>query len=254
MHNTCNMKHRSSTFQAVPFTIAIAADVLDDLKDRITRARIPEAVHGIGWTEGMDMDALRAVLAHWRSFDWRSAEAAINRVPAFRVEVDGYDIHFVHVRGEGTARVPLILTNGWPSCFTELLPLVPLLTKQVDGLSFDVVIPSLPGYGFSARPNAAGTNITRIADLWSKLMAGLGYDRFVAHGSDMGSGVAERLRANHASRMMGIHLINVNWFYQRPDGLSPEEEAYLDTAQQWQQYEGAYTMIHSSKPQTIASA
>ena len=152
MHNTCNMKYRSSTFEAVPFTIGIAADVLDDMRDRITRARIPEAVHGIGWTEGMDVDALRAVLAHWRDFDWPSAEAAINRVPAFRAEVDGYDIHFVHVQGTGSARVPLILTNGWPSCFTELLPLVPLLTKEVDGLSFDVVIPSLPGYGFSARP------------------------------------------------------------------------------------------------------
>jgi len=248
------MKQCSTAFEAVPFTIAIAADVLDDLKDRITRARIPQAVHRMGWTEGMDVDALRAVLAHWRDFDWPSAEAAINRVPAFRAEVDGYDIHFVHVQGTGAARVPLILTNGWPSCFTELLPLVPLLTKEVDGLSFDVVIPSLPGYGFSARPHEPGTNITRIADIWSRLMVGLGYDRFVAHGSDMGSGVAERLRANHANRVMGIHLMNVNWFYPRPDGLTEEEEAYLNTARQWQLHEGAYTMIHSSKPQTIASA
>jgi pimeloyl-ACP methyl ester carboxylesterase len=248
------MKHASTAFEAVPFTVAIADDVLDDLKQRIAQARIPQGVDEAGWTEGMDGDALRTVLTHWRDFDWPTAQATINRVPAYRAEIDGYDIHFIHVPGKGTSRVPLILTNGWPSCFTELLPLVPLLTEEINGLSFDVVIPSLPGYGFSASPRERGTNISRIADIWSKLMSGLGYDRFVAHGSDMGSGVAERLRANHADRMMGIHLMNVNWFYPRPSDLTDEEEAYLNDAQQWQLHEGAYTMIHSSKPQTIASA
>src|SRR4051812_9401156 len=99
MYSTSNMNHRSTAFDARPFTIAIAADVLDDLKNRISRARIPPVIHGTGWTEGMDVDALRALLAHWHDFDWRSAEAAINRVPAFRADIDGHDIHFVHVRG-----------------------------------------------------------------------------------------------------------------------------------------------------------
>ncbi|OJH42512.1 epoxide hydrolase family protein [Cystobacter ferrugineus] len=235
-----------------PYTVAVPDAVLEDLRTRLERTRLTDTVEGGGWDWGMDPDALRTLLDHWRGFDWRAAEAAINAVPAFRAKLDGLGLHFVHVRGEGERRLPILLTNGWPSCFTECLPLVPLLTREVDGLSFDVVIPSLPGYGFSDRPRAPGMNITRIAGLWAKLMAGLGYDRFLAHGSDMGAGVVERLRANHAGQLLGIHMVNVNWFYPPPDGLSSEEKDYLQRARQWQMREGAYSMLHGSKPRTIA--
>lgn len=254
MYNTCIMRNHRSTFQPTPFSISLEQGVLDDLRQRLSQARLPHPIDGVAWEEGTDLASLRGLLSHWLSFDWRKAEAAINAFPAFRVDIDGHLIHFVHVRGSGPAAIPIVLTNGWPSCFTELLPLIPLLTEQVDGMSFDVVIPSLPGYGFSASPRQPGTNITRIADLWAKLMTGLGYERFVAHGSDMGSGVVERLRANHAEKVLGIHVQNVNWFYPAPADLTAAERAYLADAQRWQMTEGAYTLIHSTKPQTIASA
>lgn len=208
----------------------------------------------MGWTEGMDRTALLEVIEHWKTFDWRAAETEINRWPAFRANIDGHCIHFIHVKGKGRSPVPIILTNGWPSCFTELLPLIPMLVEEVDGLSFDVVIPSLPGYGFSDPPRESGVNITMIAKLWTDLMQGLGYDRFYAHGSDMGAGVVERLRANHAERVIGIHMMNVNWFYPPPLDLSSEEQLYLEGAREWQLREGTYALLHAAKPQTIAAA
>lgn len=242
------------TLDVEPFTIAVPDAVLADLRRRLERTRLPDALEGCGWDWGVPPDALRAVVEHWRGFDWRAAEAALNATPAFRAEVDGARLHFVHVRGEGERRIPIVLTNGWPSCFTELLPLVPLLTRAVDGFAFDVVIPSLPGYGFSDRPTRPGTNITRIAALWAELMAGLGYPRFFAHGSDMGAGVVERLRANHGERILGAHMLNVFWGYPRPAAPSPEEAAYLARGPEWQAREGAYAAIHATRPQTIAAA
>ena len=243
-----------SSIPITPFHLAIPDTTLDELRHRLAQTRFGEALPGNGWEAGMESQVLRRLVEHWCSFDWRTAEAAINAVPAFRTEIDGLGIHFVHVRGHGERRLPLLLGNGWPSCFTELLSLVPLLTKEVDGWSFDVVIPSLPGYGLSDRPAAPGINISKIADMWAELMTRLGYMHFLAHGSDMSAGVVERLRANHAEHLLGIHMVNVNWFYPRPDDLTPAEQIYLDRAQQWQASEGAYAALHASKPQTIATA
>lgn len=236
----------------IPFTIAIPKTVLDDLHVRLDRTRHIDSIDGASWDWGMDAGALKILLDHWRNFDWLEAEAAINSVPAFRIEVDGIGLHYVHVRGQGGRRIPIILTNGWPSCFTELLPLVPLLTAQENGVSFDVVIPSLPGYGFSDRPTVPGMNITRIAELWAGLMSALGYERFLAHGSDMGAGVVERLRANQPGRIIGIHMVNVFSGYPAPDDVSAEERAFLERAPQWRMLEGAYAMLHATKPHTIA--
>ncbi|WP_342380098.1 epoxide hydrolase [Myxococcus stipitatus] len=235
-----------------PFVIDIPQATLDDLHERLARSRLPEPFDDQGWDLGMEPQALRTLLKHWRGFDWRAAEARLNAVPAFHTTLDGQDLHFVHVRGEGPHRLPLILTHGWPSCFTELLPLVPLLTREVEGLSFDVVIPSLPGHGFSPAPRAPGMNITRIADLWAKLMERLGYPRFLAQGGDMGAGVVERLRANHGDRVLGVHMVNVFNGYPRPEDPSPEEEAFLDRAAAWRAREGAYALLHATKPRTVA--
>ncbi len=240
--------------QPKPFRIDLANTLIDDLRRRLAESRIADILPMPDAHLGISGERLRQVVKHWQSFDWRKAEAAINSVPAFQVDMDGVAIHFLHVRGKGARRIPLVLTNGWPSCFLELMPLIPLLTEEVNGLSFDVVIPSLPGYGFSGSPSAPGLNITRIAALWADLMTTLGYDRFLAHGSDMGAGVVERLRANHAERVLGIHMLNVNWFYPRSNDLSQEEETYLDAAEAWRMREGAYAMLHGSKPQTIAAA
>jgi len=238
---------------ARPVTIAIPDGILADLHRRLDATRTIDTLEGASWDYGMDPDALQALLVHWRTFDWRKAEARINGFAAFEMEVDGAKLHFVHVKGEGKRPIPIILTNGWPSCFTELLPLIPLLTRDSDGLCFDVVIPSLPGYGFSARPKTPGTNITRIAKLWCGLMSALGYDRFLAHGSDMGAGVVERLRANHAGHVMGIHMVNVFSGYPAPKDIGAEEQAFLAEAAPWRMQEGAYAMLHATKPHTIAA-
>lgn len=236
------------------FQLEISQDTLDDLRNRLRRSRIIDIPSSAAPHLGISSDRLRQIVRHWHSFDWRQAEAAINAVPAFTTEIGGTPVHFLHVRGEAKNSIPILLVNGWPSCFLELMPLIPLLTREVGGISFDVVIPSLPGYGFSAHPAAAGLNITRIAELSAALMQGLGYPRFLAHGSDMGAGVVERLRANHGEHVLGIHMVNVNWFYPRPENITEEEQAYLRSAQQWQMQEGAYAMLHASKPRTIAAA
>lgn len=236
------------------FRIEIPDDILADLRHRLARNRLAELLPGHISALGTSMDRLQRVIRHWMTFEWRNAETAINAVPAFRTEIDGIGLHFLHVRGEGHNSIPVLLTNGWPSCFLELMPLIPLLTRDVDGVCFDVVIPSLPGYGFSDAPAAPGLNITRIAALWSDLMKGLGYARFLAHGSDMGAGVVERLRANHGDRVHGIHMVNVNWFYPRPQDITPAEETYLSAAQHWRMQEGAYAMLQASKPRTITAA
>lgn len=236
------------------FRIEIPDDTIADLRSRLARSRFAELLPGHIADLGTSHERLQMIVRRWMSFDWRSAEVAINAVPAFRTEIDGMGIHFLHVTGEGRDNIPLLLTNGWPSCFLELMPLIPLLTRAVDGVSFDVVIPSLPGYGFSDAPTTPGLNITRIAALCSTLMKGLGYGRFLAHGSDMGAGVVERLRANHADQVEGIHMVNVNWFYPPPDDITLAEETYLRAAQFWRAREGAYAMLQASKPRSIAAA
>lgn len=238
----------------IPFQISVPDDVLADLHRRLDQARFVECPGDCTWASGMPQAELRNVLHHWRHFDWRKAEAELNGIPAYRMDIDGIGIHFVHVRGQGARRIPIVLTNGWPSCFVELLPLIPLLTMEQDGLSFDVVIPSIPGYGFSDRPTSSGMNITGIADLWAKLMSSLGYEQFLAHGSDMGAGVAERLRANHHHRLLGIHMVNVFSGYPAASDLDDEERAFLDVVPQWRMAEGAYAMLHATKPRTIAAA
>lgn len=237
-----------------PFHIHISDEVLDDLRERLKNVRLVDILHNPDAILGVCSSRLNKIIQHWAYFDWRKAETEINSIPSFQAEIDGIRIHFLHARGQGENSIPIVLTNGWPSCFIELMPLVPLLTREVNGVSFDVVIPSLPGYGFSEHPKQSGLNITRIAELWAGLMKSLGYTRFLAHGSDMGAGVAERLRANHGDSLLGVHMVNVNWFYPRPDNITPAEEAYLNSAQAWRMQEGAYAMLHASKPQTIAAA
>ena len=150
-----------------PFEIAVADEALADLRERIRRTRWPDEIEGIGWEQGTPLDYLRSLLTEWADgFDWRAREAELNRLPQFRAEVGGQWIHFVHVRAAQRPAIPLVLTHGWPSTFLEMLPLVPLLTDPrahgIDGPAFDVVIPSLPGYGFSDRPRRTGMSTRAI--------------------------------------------------------------------------------------------
>jgi pimeloyl-ACP methyl ester carboxylesterase len=239
-----------------PFTIHVGDDVLDDLRDRIRRTRWPDPAPGAPWQLGTDLDYLQRMLAYWADdFDWRARERDLNAFAHFRARLDGVGIHFVHARARGGRGVPLILTHGWPSAFVELLPLVPLLTDPPDGPSFDVVIPSLPGYGFSERPARTGVTARYTAGLWHQLMRGLGYERYGAQGGDWGAAVSTFMALDDPEAMTGLHLSNIDndpYTGQGSRPLSEAEQAYLAAWGRWLDEEHGYGAIQSTKPQTLA--
>jgi pimeloyl-ACP methyl ester carboxylesterase len=237
--------------------------VLADLRARIANTRLPPAAPGEPWQLGADVDYLRGLLAYWAGgFDWRAQERWLNEFAHFRAEIDGLAIHFVHERArtEGPG-VPLILTHGWPSSFAELLPLVPLLTDPaahgIEGPAFDVVIPSLPGYGFSERPDRGGVTTRYVAGLWHELMRGLGYERYGAQGGDFGASVTTYMALDEPDPLIGIHLHNLDDApYTGPASrpLSEAEEEYVAKVAAWDAVERGYSSIQSTKPQTVAAA
>ncbi len=253
------MSRPRSRLPVEPFSIHVDDQVLSDLRARIRNTRWPDLAPGATWEQGTDLGYLRQVLAYWADeFDWRAQERKLNELEHFRVELDGVRIHFVHQRARRGRGVPLVLTNGWPSTFVELLPLVPLLTDPtthgIDGAAFDVVIPSLPGYGFSERPARTGVNYRYVAGLWHRLLRGLGYERYGAHGGDFGAGVATFMALDDSAPMLGIHLSNLEISpYTGPGSrpLSAAERAYLERNQAWWQAEGGYKAIQSTRPQTL---
>lgn len=242
-----------------PFTIEVAEPVLADLRQRIRNTRWPDQIPGVAWEQGTDLAYLRRLLAYWADdFDWREQERRLNSFRHYRAEVDGVGLHFVHERARDGHGVPLVLTHGWPSAFVELLPLVPLLTDPrapgIDGPAFDVVIPSLPGYGFSQRPARMGVTTRYTAGLWHRLMRGLGYDRYGAHGGDFGAAVATFMALDDPQAMLGVHLSNLELQpYTGPGSrpLSQAERAYLAAQQRWSDTERGYSAIQSTKPQTL---
>ena len=248
-----------SPLHVTPFSIQIAAEVLSDLRDRIRRTRWPDPAPGAPWGQGTDLQYLKQLLAYWADdFDWRAQERELNAVNQFRAELDGIHIHFVHERARRGQGIPLILTHGWPSTFAELLPLVPLLTDPdahgIDGPAFDVVIPSLPGYGFSERPARVGVNYQHVAGLWHRLMRGLGYERYGAQGGDFGAGVATFMALNNPEPMIGVHLSNLEIApYTGPGArpLSAAEKTYRERNEAFWQEEYGYKAIQSTKPQTL---
>lgn len=236
-----------------PFTIAIADAEIADLKSRLRHARFPDEVEDAGWDYGTSLSFLRRFVAYWaEEFDWRAAEARLNRFSQFTTDVDGETVHFVNARGKGSGPVPLLLANGWPSNFVELLPLVDRLTAETDGVSFDVIIPSLPGYGFSGRPRHKGMNLTRTGHLWAGLMQQLGYPRYLASGSDLGGGAVLALVRHYPERLFGAHYCNVFSGYPRPEQLTPEEIEYFKKVDYTGFTEGAYALVHGTKPTSLA--
>jgi len=245
-----------------PFRIAVPDAELTDLRERLARTRLPGEMPGSGWDYGTDLAYLRALVDYWRErYDWRAAEARLNAWPQFRAEVDGLGIHFLHVRGTGPKPFPLVVTHGWPGSVAEFDAILgPLTDPGAHGGdpadAFDVVCPSMPGYGFSDPARAPGMDPEAIAALWARLMQGLGYARYGAQGGDWGAMVSTYLGARHADAVAAIHLNMVVAFPPDPanpaDGLTQEELLPLLEAQQFLKLETGYQQIQGTKPQTLA--
>lgn len=250
-----------------PYRIDIAQADLDDLRDRLSTVRLPPTIAGTGPQMGVTVDHLAelAELAeHWRTgYDWRAWERRLNELPQFTATIDGQIIHFLHVRSPETDATPLILTHGWPGSFTEFLDVIgPLTDPRAHGAdpanAFHLVIPSIPGYGFSSPLVGLGWDPTRVARAWAQLMARLGYNRYGAQGGDWGSIVSQALGRVDADHVIGVHL---NFLPTDPtgapgelDSLDPDEKARLDRNLQLQAEGGAYFALHASRPQTLAFA
>lgn len=237
-----------------PFTFRADDADLDDLRRRLRAARLPASL-GPGWDYGIDRDYLATLVEQWSTdFDWRAVEQRIASVPNFTVDLGGRPVHFVHARGTGPSPIPILMTHGWPSSFLEMLNILPLLTGPIDGLSFDVVVPSMPGFGFSPAPVADGRSPFELADLWVELMHDvLGYSRFIAHGGDIGAGVTTSIARRHPDAVFGIHL-TTDWADDRLARTSsePEDRDYLRRVRAWEHEESAYGDIQGTKPQTLA--
>ena len=246
-----------------PFTIAVENSVLDDLRQRLADTRWPDEIPNTGWDYGSNLTYIKELVDYWRTdFDWRAQEAKLNAFNHFKSEVDGLDIHFIHEKGKGPNPIPLIITHGWPSCFFEMTKIIPLLADPASyggdaADSFNVVAPSLPGFGFSDHAQDRGMEIQRVAGMWNKLMSqNLGYPKFGAQGGDIGSGVTARLGFAHSDTLYGIHLTSITrpTPYLGPGSkpVTDAEQALITQRDKWFQDEGGYNHIQGTKPQTLA--
>lgn len=242
-----------------PFRIETSDEQLLDLQDRLQRTRWPEKETVEDWSQGIPLSYVVDVCGYWANeYDWRRAEHRINAYPQFQTNVDGLDIHFLHVRSPHPNALPLIMTHGWPGSIVEFLKIIEPLTDPVAhggqaSDAFDVVCPSLPGFGFSGKPNQTGWGVERIGTAWVQLMARLGYERYGAQGGDWGSGVTAEIGLQDPTHVAGIHM-NMPFVSPRSmdmDSLTPEEQSVLASLAHYQQWESGYSKEQSTRPQTV---
>jgi pimeloyl-ACP methyl ester carboxylesterase len=246
------------------FTIAVDDAVLTDLDRRLAATRWPDDFANDDWRYGANVAYLKTLVGHWRDgYDWRARERLMNGFAHFRTEVDGIRIHFIHERGKGPAPTPLILTHGWPWTFWDFRKVIgPLTDPAAHGGdprdAFDVIVPSLPGYGFSTPLRTPGINWWRTADLWVKLMAKLGYERFGAQGGDWGSFITAQLGHKYPDRLIGVHLhtpVALDFMEKPridPEDYTPEELPLLQKTASFGAEETGYFALQATKPQTPA--
>jgi pimeloyl-ACP methyl ester carboxylesterase len=238
------------------FKVFIEQNILDDLRLRIKKTRWPDEITGSEWTYGASLSYMKEITGYWlNEFDWRKTEAKINWYENFIAEIDGYNVHFLHIKGKGENSIPIIITHGWPGSFLEMMKLIPLLTENTK-LSFDIVIPSMPGYGFSQKITHTGCNVSFMADLWFKIMQELGYRKFGVQGGDFGAGVSSFISLKYPQHVIGMHLnyIPGNYKPELENGelLTDEENDYLKSEEEWYLREGGYSLQQNTKPLTLA--
>jgi pimeloyl-ACP methyl ester carboxylesterase len=237
-----------------PFRIDVPQADLDELHDRLARTRWPDELPGTGRTYGVPVDYVRRLAEHWsKRFDWRALEARINAYPQFTTEIDGQNIHFLHVRSTNPDALPLILTHGWPGSIVEYLDVIEPLRSD-----FHLVIPSIPGFGFSGPTTEPGWNRYRVAAAWKELMARLGYARYGAVGNDGGSMISPELGRLDPEHVAGVHVTQIFSF---PSGdpaeladLTEEETAALAHLQWFWENLGAFNQLQAQQPQTLSFA
>jgi epoxide hydrolase len=240
-----------------PFRIDIPDAALNDLRERLARTRLPGQLPSTGAERGIPEARIRDLVEYWAgSYDWRKHEARLNAFPQFRTAIDGQEIHFLHVRSPEPDATPLILSHGWPGSVVEFLDVIGPLTdpRAHDGDpadAFHLVIPSLPGFGFSAPLAESGWTLNRIARTWAQLMARLGYERYGAQGGDWGSGVSRELGRVDSEHVIGVH-VNYLLTFGPPDGLSEPDQARLAGLARFTGELGGYMAIQSTRPQTLA--
>jgi pimeloyl-ACP methyl ester carboxylesterase len=247
-----------------PFSLPYEASAADDLRLRLKQTRWPDSIVGSGWDYGADFEFVRDLCDYWQhQFDWKVQLENLSSLPHYRYTSDGVKIHFIHERGRGPNPVPLVLTHGWPGSFLEMLKVLPMLTDpETHGGdardSFDVVIPSLPGFAFSDRPTQRGMNTFGIAEIWDGLMREAGYSKYAAQGGDFGANVSTVLALRYPERVSGLHLNYIPGSYKpyvnAGEKLRPREERFLEEADRWHEESGAYWHVQSAEPQTVSYA
>jgi epoxide hydrolase len=254
------------------FRIEVPQADLDDLKERLARARWPAALpgtgsaSGTGWARGVPVEYLADLAEYWRGgYDWRREEARLNKFPQFTTEIDGQTIHFLHVRSPEPDALPLIVTHGYPSSVAEMTRILgPLTDPRAHGGdpadAFHVVVPSLPGYGFSTPLREPGWELGRTGRAWVELMARLGYERYGAHGGDIGAGVSGELGIHAPDAVVGAHVATDPSALALVGGLLPDEaddmtaeqKERLEELRQWEAEGRGYLQIQMTRPQTLA--
>ncbi|MCZ8323898.1 MAG: epoxide hydrolase [Sphingomonadaceae bacterium] len=238
-----------------PFTLAIPQAQLDDLNTRLDLARWPEKEPVDDWSQGTPLAVLQDLVGYWRKgYDWRRCEARLNALGQYKTEIDGLEIHFLHVRSPHGGARPLIMTHGWPGSVIEFMGTIEALTNPADPAdAFHLVLPSLPGYGFSGKPTSTGWGVEKIGRAWGVLMARLGYDRWFAQGGDWGSAVTTAIALQQVEGCAGIHI---NMPLGRPTEAdlanpSPAELKALGALKHYQDWDSGYSTQQRTRPQTV---
>ncbi len=238
-----------------PFTLAIPQSQIDDLNERLDRTRWPEKEPVDDWSQGTPLAALQELVAYWRNgYDWRRCEGRLNALGQFKTVIDGVEIHFLHIRSQHPGAMPLIMTHGWPGSVIEFMGVIEGLVNPADqAQAFDLVLPSLPGFGFSCKPAVTGWGVEKIGRAWGELMARLGYSRWVAQGGDWGSAVTTAIAVQKVAGCAGIHL-NMPIGRPEPEDLAnptPAELKALGALKHYQDWDSGYSTQQRTRPQTV---
>ena len=232
------------------FKIRIEDNVLADLNQRLKNTRWPDEIKSAKWEMGSNLEYMKELTNYWISkYNWREQETKLNKWNHFKIDVDNHTIHYIHEKSTNPSAPTLLLLHGWPSSFMQMIRIIPLLTKS----GYNIIAPSLPGYGFSSMPTAKGMNLNEIAKLYIKMMNSLGIKKVGIRAGDLGAGVAIEMSIIDPELVAGMHFSGSNPNIQNlPKDITEEEKAWVEKTKSKLQFEGGYAQIQSTKPQTLA--